>query len=232
MSLATIDPRGESTLIDFYSQQSTELDRVARNVLNFLARSLMERGWLPSVDNMIEQLSDEYPAQLLPDVLADLKRRRLLKTDFGGKRVTDFLGGISLTQTPHRAEIDPGSGNFLYTYGGLELLAIGPIFGKPVECMTKCGHTGKSITLTVRDEQIVDASPVGIAGFASNWDGKGPIASVAKNSPLFADDQALEAWTSENAHLDGLPLSADLLLFVGMGMMQASGDARHKCISG
>jgi len=231
MTLVTFEPQGESTLIAFYKQQASGLDKVGRNMMNFLARSLMERGWLPSVSSVIEQMSEEFPAQLLPDVLNELKRQRMLKTDADGKRITEFLGSISLVRTPNRGELEPGSGNFLFTHGGLELLALGPIFGKDVECNTVCAQTGEDIHIVVKDEQIVEAT-TGIAGFAANWDGKAPLSEVAKNSPLFINDAALDAWCSANSGIDGLPLSGDLLLWMGMGMMRESGDARHNAIAG
>lgn len=229
IELLNTESKGESTIIAFYKEMAEALDPVGRTMLNHLARSLMERGWLPSVANFLEQLAEDYPAQLLPDVLADMQRRRLLGLDAEGKRIESFLGTLSLRRTPHRGEV--GTGNFLFVHGGLELLALGPIFGKTVDCSTTCAQTGVPITLRVEDEQIVSAEPVGVAGFAANWDGKAPLSTVAANSPLFANDAALAAWQAAHPDVEGLPLSGDLLLFVGMGMMRESGDARHKCIA-
>ena len=227
-NLITVEDQGEQTLIGFYNKLAAEMDEVSRTVLNHLARSLIERGWLAGVDNIVEQV-DEFDAARVKAAMGDLVHRRLLTLDASGQRITGMLGSISVARTKHRAHLE--SGVDVFTYGGLELLTVNPMFGKPAQLFTKCPVTGEDITLRVDGEQITDAEPTGIAGYAANWDGKSPLKDVAASSPLFASDAALAEWQAKNPSISGMPLAADLLLFVGMGMAQETGDARHKMIA-
>ena len=228
MSLIEHPAEGEGTLISFYSQMASELNDGGREVLNHIAQALIERGWLPSVEALIDQLSEIRKEEQTREIFNDLVNRRLITLDESGEKVLTFLGSISTQTTPHHARLDSGSD--LYFLGGLELLAAGPLFGLKVEATTVCAQTGEAISLTIEDDAIAAASPIGLAGFQASWDGKGALEEVYRNSGLFVNDEALDAWVSEHADTDGLPLSGDLLLFIGMGMALETGNARYQMI--
>jgi hypothetical protein len=160
--------------------------------------------------------------------LDDLVHKRLLSFDESGEKIVTFLGSISTVRTPHQAKLDSGSD--LFFLGGMELLAAAPLFGMKVKATTQCPQTGDVIELVLENEGITHASPTGIAGFQATWDGEAPLADVYSQSNLFSSDEALDAWTSEHADVDGLPMAADLLLFIGMGMAVETGNARYKLI--
>jgi hypothetical protein len=226
--LYTEEPKGEGTLLAFYQRMARELDEASRDILNHLVRSLIERGWLPSVQHLLEQMADHGTN---PDkakrALGNLGLRRLLQVDPQGQRITGLLTTLSMARTEHRGHLK--SGVDVYTHGGVDLLALGPMLATQVECFTRCGQCRADLKLRVEGEQIAGASPSGIAGFQANWDGHSPIHSaVTEQSPLFCSDTCLETWTSTHAAVDGLPLSGDLLLFVGMGMAQETGHARFQ----
>jgi hypothetical protein len=228
MSLIEHPAEGEGTLISFYSTMAQEVGTGGREVLNHIAQALLERGWLPTVDALIEQLSEIRKEEQTRAILDDLIHRRLVTLDDSGTKVCTFLGSISVDKTPHHARLD--SGTDLYFLGAIELLAAGPLFGVKIDATTVCAQTGKPITLSLEDDVISAASPSGLAGFQASWDGKASLETVYEHSNLFVDDEALDAWVSEHEAVDGLPLSGDLLLFIGMGMAQETGNARYKMI--
>jgi hypothetical protein len=227
--LITFPAQGETTLVAFYAKMAADTDDAARTAMNFLVRSLIERGWLGGYDNTVSQLADEVPEHLVQFAVADLVHRRLLALDAAGQRFTSLLGSISLARTDHRGHLS--SGVDVFTFGGMDLLALNPMLAKGVTATTKCGSCGAAIKLLVDDEQITDTEPNGIAGFQAAWDGVAPLEEVSANSPLFCSDACLEAFEAAHPALDGLPMSADLLLFVGMAMAHETGNARFKILS-
>ncbi len=226
--LETQPAQGEMTLIRFYQRAAEELGGDAKEVLNYLVRALIERGWLPAVDALVSQLSDELSEARVRSGLATLERFRLVTRDLAGARFTGLLGSVSLARTPHRAHLEGGVDVFVT--GGLELLAMNPALTKGVDGFTPCGQCGADIEVTVEGEAVTGTKPAGIAGFQASWDGQSPLHEVYERSPLFCSDACLEAWTAAHADVDGLPMSSDLLLFVGMGMQQESGHARFRCL--
>ena len=228
MSLVEETPQGEGTLIAFYQRMAAEIDDAGREALNHIAQALLERGWVPSGSAIREQLAEIRSEEQVQNTLDDLCTRRLLEIDPETDKVMSFLGSVSLTRTDHHVRLE--SGIDLYMRGGMELLAAAPMLGASLTATTKCAQSGQSIVLTLSDDTITDTEPAGIAGFQMSWDGKGPLDAVYTNSPLFYDDANLDAWLSAHPELEGLPMSGDLLLFVGMGMSVESGNARFKLI--
>ena len=228
MSLIEHPAEGEGTLISFYGKMASEIGGGGREILNHIAQALIERGWLPAVDALVEQLSEIRKEEQTRALLDDLIHRRMVTLDESGTRVVTFLGSIATQKTPHLVRLE--SGSELYFLGGLELLSAGPLLGMKLEATTQCAGTGEPIHLTIEDEVISHASPSGIAGFQASWDGKSSLESVYACSHLLVSDEALDAWVSENPAVDGLPLAGDLLLFVGMGMALETGNSRYKMI--
>lgn len=220
--------QGEMTLIQFYKRAADEIGGDAKEVLNFLVRGLIERGWLPAVDGLVTQLSDEFSEARIRSGLATLERYRLVTRDLSGKRFTSILGSVSVQRTAHRAHLEGGVDVFVT--GGMELLAVNPALTKGVDGFTTCGQCGAEVHVTVSGEAVTETKPAGIAGFQANWDGQSELAEVYERSPLFCSDGCLEAWTAAHPDVDGLPMSGDLLLFVGMGMQQESGSARFRAL--
>lgn len=228
MSLVEHPAEGDGTLISFFATMADEVGDGGREMLNHIAQALMERGWLPGVDALIEQLSEVRKESQTRAFLDDLVRRRLITLDETATKVVTFLGSVSVTRTPHKVRFEEGSE--IYFLGGLDLLVAGPLFGSTVVATTCCPHSGEEIQLELSPDAISRTSPHGIAGFQVAWDGKSDLGEVFRQSHLFIDDAALDAWTAAHPDVEGLPLSADLLLFVGMGMAAESGNARYKLI--
>lgn len=228
MGLIEQPSEGEGTLIAFYQRMAEEIGDVGKEVLNHVAQALLERGWVPSVSALIEQLSEVRAEDQIRETIKDLSHRRLLGIDEEKNKVTSFLGSVSTSRTDHHIRLE--SGIDLYMLGGMELLVAGPMLGSNLTATTRCAQSGQTITLTIADDTIQDTEPSGIAGFQLNWDGKSDLTQVYTDSPLFFDDANLDAWLSAHPELDGLPMSGDLLLFVGMGMATESGNARYSLI--
>lgn len=224
--LVCVPAAGEVTIISFWKGQAGELGSDARHVLNFLARALIERGWLPSLGGLMSQLEDDLPTERLAGAFRELRRRRLIRAADG--RLTSLLGGLTMKPTPHRAHL--ATGVDVHTCGGMELLCVEPMLAKPVDAFTACGACGAELHVRIEDEQIVATNRAGFAGFQANWDGVSPLDEVAERSPLFCGDGCLGAWTSALPDIEGLPVVADLMLFVGMQMAKESGLARFEMI--
>ena len=220
--------QGEMTLIQFYQRAAQEIGSDAKEVLNFLVRGLIDRGWLPTVAGLVSQLSDELSEARVRSGLTTLERYRLVTRDLAGARFADILGSVSVGRTPHRAHLEGGVD--IFVAGGLELLAVNPALTKGVDGFTTCGQCGADVHVVVAGEAVTETKPAGIAAFQASWDGQSELREVYERSPLFCSDACLEAWTAAHPDVDGLPMSGDLLLFVGMGMQQESGTARFRCL--
>lgn len=228
--LFTVPSNGDKTLANFYEQVGKDLKDVHHELLNEIARAITERGWIQPVDAVVARVADQggFSVDKVKGAIVDLSHRRLLTIDETGQKFVGFLGSISFVPTPHRAHLE--SGVDVYTYGGMELLAVNSTLLKPVDCFTKCPISGKEIRLRVDKETIVDTNIGGISGFLAEWDGQTPLASQAANSPLFASDEEMETWGKQNPSVKGTELPGDLLLWVGMQAAQRLGALRFKLI--
>ena len=229
-ALITFPPAGDKTLAQFLSAQAKELKDTHHELLNEIARAIGERGWIQPIDAVIAKLveQDGLNRDKLTAAIQDLVYRRLLVLDDTKTRFAGFLGSISFLPTAYRAHLDNGID--VYTYGGMELLAVHSTLLKPVDVFTKCPVTNKELKLTIDKEQVVDTNIAGISGFMAEWDGSESLFDVAARSPLFADDAAMDKWVAQNPTFKGTELPGDLLLWVGMEAAKQLGGLRFKLI--
>jgi len=229
-ALITFAPAGDKTLAQFLGAQAKELKDVHHELLNEIARAIAERGWIQPIDAVVNKLveQDGINRDKLKGAIADLVHRRLLVLDETQTRFAGFLGSISFTPTAYRAHLDNGID--VYTYGGMELLAVNSTLLKRVDVFTRCPITNAELELTIVKEQIVDTNIAGISGFMAEWDGSESLFDVAARSPLFADDAAMEKWVAQNPSIKGTELPGDLLLWVGMEAAKQLGGLRFKLI--
>lgn len=228
-SLISAPAEGHKTLLRFWQRMAEELDGPSHRLLNTLTRALAERGWIPTVSEVVAKLVDEgEDAERLVAALANLVRRRLVALDPDHKRVLSLFGTLSTRRTVHRGHLE--SGVDLYTFGGMELLSLSALVARAVDGFTHCGHCERAIAFHVRDAAVERIEPTGAAGFQADWDGEQPLREVARLSPLFCSDACLEAWSEEPGDLEGLPMPGILLLHVGMTMAYESGQARYRMI--
>jgi len=229
-ALIEVPDDGDRTLAEFYDRASAELHDLHFEILTWLSRAVTDRGWLESVERVTERLADSGlgTAAEVGAAIAELQHRRLLSIDQSGAKFTGLLGAISLAPTKHRAHLDNGID--IHTFGGMDLLTLHAMLHKPLDLHTVCPVSGRAVTMRVADSRVVTASPAGVAGFWSFWDGSRPLAEVAAHSPLFADDEALAAWEKAHPSLKGLALPADLLLWVGLEAAAELGALRFKLI--
>lgn len=226
-----VPPSGERTLIDFLERLEGELSEPARHLLNVLARSLAERGWLPAPQKVLTQLVEGgEDLQTLARGMADLLRYRLVELGPDRKAITGFLGAISIARTPHRAHLE--SGVNLFCYGGFELLGLSAALARPVDGFSACGRCDAPITFRVEDDTVVALTPSGVAAFHAEWDGSAPLKDVSVRSPLFCSDDCLNHWVEAHEDPPGMPVPADLLLLIGTGLATALGEARFALIRG
>lgn len=218
--------QGEKTQVTFYTQMASELTDAHREVLDELRRALSERGWVQPIGQLLDKLAEHGDRAALSAALDDLAHRRLVNLDRGAGTVTGAFGCLATARTDHRAHL--ATGVDVFTFGGFDLLSLRDTLGKDLDAFTVCPETGQAIELTLAGGEIVASNLSGIAGFFATWDGRRPLADVARDSPLFASDEALEAWQAARPDLDGMALPADLLLWVGLSGAQALGAARSK----
>lgn len=229
--LVHVTPAGERTLLDYWGRLDGELSEPARHLLNVLARSLAERGWLAAPQKVLGQLVEGgEDLQTLARAMADLLRYRLVELSPDRKAFRGFLGAISIATTPHRAHL--ANGVDIFCWGGLDLLGMNAALARPVDAFSRCGHCDSAITFRMEDEAVVDLSPTGLAGFQAEWDGTEPLPAVSARSPLFCGDACLNAWMDAHDEPPGMPISGDLLLLIGTGLANALGEARFALIRG
>lgn len=223
------EPRGEGTLIAFYKQVAAGLAPASRHLLNVLARSVAERGWLQPISSLVElQVETGDTEEQVRGAVADLVHRRLLDLDDDGERVVGLLGSISTARTPHRGHLENGVD--IFTHGGVELMSLASMFVRKVDAFSRCGQCEAEVEIEVDGDMITKVAPSGIAGFQASWDGSSPLAEAGARSPLFCSDVCLSAWQDAHPGVDGLPLASDTLLFIGMMMANESGGARFEMV--
>ncbi len=229
--LIHVPPTGERTLLDFYKRLDGQLSDPTRLLLNVLARSLAERGWLPAPQKVLSQLVEGgEDLQALAKSMADLLRFRLVEMGPDRKSFTGFLGTISIARTPHRAHLE--SGVNLFCWGGLNLLGLNAALARPVDAFSSCPVCQAPITLRMADESIVELNPSGVAAFQAEWDGREPIPEASARSPLFCGNACLNTWLEAQGDPPGMAIPADLLLLIGTGLANALGEARFALIRG
>jgi len=229
-ALFSVPAAGDKTLATFYTEVGKGLKDVHHEVLNEIARALTERGWIQPVDQIAARLADQgvFSVDKIKAALAELVHRRLVTLDASGQGVTSVLGSLSVQPTAHRAHLETGVD--VYTFGGMELLAVNSTLLKACDVFTRCPVTGRDIQLRIQNEQIVDSNIAGISGYVAEWDGSSSLAELAASSPLLASDDALEIWEKTHAKVKGLALPGDLLLWVGMQAAQQIGALRFKLV--
>jgi len=228
--LITFPPAGDKTLVQFLNAQGAALEDTHHELLNEIARAISERGWVQPVAAIVDKVVDMggVNRDKVVTALGDLVRRRLLLLDETQTRFAGFLGSISFATTAYRAHLDNGID--VFTYGGMELLAINSTLLRPVKVFARCPVTKKDLELTIANEEVVDTNIAGISGFMAEWNGSESLFAVAARSPLFADDAAMEWWVRQNPNIKGTELPGDLLLWVGMEAAKRLGALRFKLI--
>ena len=223
--LITVAPSGEMTLIGFYTSLAATLEPNERLVLNHLMRGLSERGWLPSLSDLVTGLEARGESVEAAHAAIDsLITKRLLTLDASQTRIDIILGTISASRTPHRAHLEGGVN--VFTFGGFELFCLNSLFVRPVDCTSFCAQCNAALSFRMEDGAVVELAPNGAAAFLANWDGESALKALCERSPLFCSNACLSAWSEAHPEEDGLPISSDLLLHVGVMFASESGAAR------
>lgn len=229
LSFVVEPDRGDGTLISFFKRASEELSGAARDTMNTLVRGAADRGWLQPIDGFVEKMVEEGDAEpKIRGAIDELKRWRLLEVADDGK-VTTLLGGMSTVRTPHRAALPEDVQ--IFARGGLELLSFGALLCREVEGYTRCPACDAEITVCLNPEGLTEVSPEGIAGYQTAWDGTSSLEDVYATSPLLCSDACLEKWQEDTNPPEGIPLGADVMLFIGAPMAAEMGDARFNIIA-
>ena len=80
-----------------------DLASLSRHVPNRCMQAMMERGWLPRLEEFYERLVEQGDMrQALERAVNDFVYRRLLDLPRDGDRCASLLGAISIVQTPYR----------------------------------------------------------------------------------------------------------------------------------
>ena len=220
--------KGDGTLLAFYKRAGGELSERALDALNDLVRGLADRGWMSPVDVWIAQQVDEGEnEEKLRAALQELQRWRMLEITDG--TFTGLLGSLSVPRTAHRASLSEDVE--VFCRGGVELLTLPAMLARDASVSTSCACCGASITVELTPEGIASSEPDSVAGYQAAWNGQDPLDDVYGRSPLFCSDACLERWESEQSGLEGLPLGADLMAFLGAPMALELGEARFQIIA-
>ena len=212
--LITISPVGEMTLIGFFKQMANELSADERLVLNHLMRGLSERGWLPSLADLITAMETRGESvEATQGAIESLVFKRLITLDASREHITAVLGTVSGTRTHHRGHLDGGVN--VFAFGGFELMSLHSLLLRTVDGSSPCGRCHTPVTFKMEGGTVVELQPNGAAAFQTNWEGTSPLAQVCETSPLFCSNSCLDQWSEEHPDLDGLPIPSDLLLHVG-----------------
>ena len=213
------------TLIHFYKAMASEMSVDEKVVLNHLMRGLSERGWLPSVSDLMTGLEARGEStEAARGALDALITRRLITLDESESAIACILGAITAKRTAHRGHLEGGVN--VFTHGGFELLCLHTIFVRPIDGATTCPQCEAKITFRMSDGAISALSPNGAAAFQANWDGTSGLRELSEHSPLFCSNACMSTWSDARPELDGLPVSSDLLLHVGVMVAGESGASR------
>ncbi|MCB9739423.1 MAG: hypothetical protein H6747_09150 [Deltaproteobacteria bacterium] len=213
----SFDPTGFRAAIDAASpglepvawllQAAREAPEPGRILLSQAASSLVTRGWLPSLDSLID-LAAEHGGVAAAEIHASvpaLAGLGLIVVDDG--KVLEFAGTFTTRAGTLRYEIAEG-GN-VHLIGPIAALAVPRGLGRPGRIVGVCaGGGGDAFRLDCDETGIHTRSPETVAMFLPRWDGAMAPGAAISAGALFADDDALSDWQEQSGDPDGMPLAS------------------------
>lgn len=207
-------------LLDHLSRVATAASPAARGLLSTATSGLLGRGWLPSLDSLIESTShalDIAPADLRAELpwlqqsgLLELADNRVVSI---GCLFTTRKTGLTLTlDEKHTVAL---LGPLAALAAPIALAHAGEIHG----CCALWPET--SLRLMADAEGVHSRDPDGVALFLPQWlPGQTPVEVMAAGVFL-TDDDALSQWQSDHGEPSGMPV-------LGMFFAMAANDLGGK----
>lgn len=202
------DPAGLE-IAHYWRRTVGTLGDPARRLLSYLVSSLMSRGWLASVDKLLDTAADNLHEKR-DQVAAEFET--LLALDLvsveAGK-VTQLAGLLSTKPTGLIFKYDQQ--HEVHLLGPLAALAVSHALQKAGEVRAVCqDDPAQRIVLTCDTAGIATRAPETVTLFLPAWDGDLPPAQVARGGGLFRSDEALDLWQQRNGNPAGMPIASML----------------------
>lgn len=202
------DPPGLE-IAHYWRRTATTLTDPSRRLLSYLVSALLSRGWLGSVENLLDAAADNLhePRGQLAAEFESLLALDLISVEAG--KITQLAGLLSTKPTGITFKFDQQTE--VHLLGPLAALAVSHALQKAGVVRAKCGDDAtQKIELTCDVTGIASRSPETVALFLPAWDGEGPPAQAARGGGLFRSDEALDAWQQAQGNPQGMPIASML----------------------
>lgn len=202
------DPPGLE-IAHYWRRTATTLTDPSRRLLSYLVSSLLSRGWLGSVENLLDAAADNLhePRAQVAAEFESLTALDLISVEAG--KITQLAGLLSTKPTGITFKFDQQTE--VHLLGPLAALAVSHALQKAGVIRAKCGDDpAQRIELTCDVTGIASRSPETVALFLPAWDGEGPPAQAARGGGLFRSDEALDAWQQREGSPQGMPIASML----------------------
>ncbi len=200
--------------VEWLIYAASAVSEPGRVLLSQAASSLVTRGWLPPLDNLVD-IASEHGGIARSDLhasVAELVSLGLLELEDG--KITEFAGTFTTRVGTNRPRADlrylvEGDGE-VHLIGPMSILGVARGLGRSGRVVGSCavGGSAAAITLHCDESGIHSREPDTVAMFLPKWDGAGSLGAAIAGSALFASDDALAAWQEAAGAPDGMPLAS------------------------
>ena len=202
------DPPGLE-IAHYWRRTVITLSDPSRRLLSYLVSSLLSRGWLGSVEPLLDAAADNLH-ESRADIASEFESLAALDLiGVEGGKITQLAGLLSIKTTGITFKFD--NQTEVNLLGPLAALAVAQALQKSGVVRAKCGgDSSQKIELTCDVTGIVSRSPETVALFLPAWDGELPPGQAARGGGLFCSDEALDQWQNSQDNPNGMPIASML----------------------
>lgn len=202
------DPPGLE-IAHYWRRTAVTLSDPSRRLLSYLVSSLVSRGWLGSVEPLLDAAADNLhePRAQIAGEFESLTALDLIGVESG--KITQLAGLLSTKPTGITFKFDQQTE--VHLLGPLAALAVAHALQKAGVIRAKCSEdAAQKVELICDVAGIASRSPETVAMFLPAWDGELPPSQAARGGGLFASDEALDRWQQRQGSPLGMPIASML----------------------
>ncbi|GEM_PF-3156712 len=212
-------------LAAWFDHVSQTLSEPARALLSYAVSGLVSRGWVSSVDKLLESAVESVGEshEKMKAAFDELESCGMVQTENG--RFVTLAAVLSMKKTNISYFMD--GDHQVHLLGPLAALAVPQGLSRSGEMMADCAQSepSKRLKLVCDESGVHSREPDTIAMFLAHWDGTSHPADAMAAGGLFVDDDALAAWQDKHADVDGMPLSSFMFPMAATDLGARTGKA-------
>lgn len=194
-------------LLHYWARAAAATDETCHKLLSSMVSGLVGRGWLASVDRILDAAIDtlDEPRPRLERALYQLVQADLVALD--GQKILTLAGMFSTRPTGLSLHIDQE--HTVHLLGPLAGLAATVALRRTGQVRGTCKADPKRrIVLACDDTGVHTRDPEGISMFLPVWDGVRAPSFAMAEAGLFGDDEALGHWQEAHGDPPGMPVAS------------------------